>query len=130
MCIDTHVLEIRLGTDENDNVVCCCRCCCRGWSARDREDDEDGVDDLKKNERKRVNLLGDAVACFIEDLGRGGGVIEWRTVSLPADVAEGAIGWLSVVDIAVARDWDNDDATDELRRKEKKRKEHIQWSSF
>jgi hypothetical protein len=49
-----HVFEIWLDKKEGDNVLCDVR-------------DKDGEDDLKKNERKRVNLLLCLTACFIDD---------------------------------------------------------------
>jgi hypothetical protein len=69
----SHVSEIRLDNDDDDNRFCCCSRYVGNvddvCSARTRADDV--VDDLKKNERKRVNLLlGGVAVCFIHDFVR------------------------------------------------------------
>jgi hypothetical protein len=102
MCAHTyvHVLGIRLGNNEDDNVLFC---------ERDREEDDE--DDLKKNERKRVNLLLCVTACFIDDFV----LDEFKLEDVNSLVIVGlTIVLLPVDDTAIARDVDNDDGTIEL----------------
>ena len=65
-CVRTHGLEIRLGDDENDNVVgCCCRVRTVVFGGGG-----DGDEDLKKNDRRRVTPLPWVVTCSIHDFAR------------------------------------------------------------
>ena len=54
--VKIHVRGFELGKQEDDDNVF--------FDVRDK----DGDDDLKKNERKRVNLLLCLTACFVDDL--------------------------------------------------------------
>lgn len=79
-------------------MACCCCCCCVL--------EEDVEDVLKKNERKRVNFLLCVVVSFVDDFFLDTEDVE-RVNSLV--VVGLTIGLLSIDDIAIVRDVDNDD---------------------
>ncbi len=115
----SHVLEIRLDNDEDDSIVCGDDgCCC--WA----RENEEGEDDLKKNDRKRVNL-------FLCEPGRFiGGLLfdKFEVENVESLLAVGlTVVLLSVNGTPNVRDVDNDDETIELLIL---RKNRIIWKAW